>query len=133
MAGTVRPARCHNSVELVWTVCGLVEPEPLPEVGLHLEGVDVRKRLLRPRQNLPNCDTPGPDIAGRGELLLPGYALNPHPLHRSVLIVAEAVVVVGKDVARECRVTDLDRQRHRQETVARRNVFVDNVSLMEML
>ena len=53
--------------------------------------------------------------------------------YRSVLIVAEAVVVVGKDVARECRVTDLDRQRHRQETVARRNVFVDNVSLMEML
>ena len=42
----------HNAVELVGTVDGLVESEPLHQVGLHLKRVHVGEGLLGPRQNL---------------------------------------------------------------------------------
>ena len=42
----------HDSVELVWTVERLVQAEPLQQIVLHFKRINVRKRLLGPRQYL---------------------------------------------------------------------------------
>ena len=58
----------HNCVKLVGTIKWLMQPKPFSQVNLHLEGVDVRKWLLSPRQHLPQCDSPRPNVSGTTEL-----------------------------------------------------------------
>ncbi len=42
----------HEAVQLIRTVEGLVQPEPLLQIGLHLERVHVGEGLLGPGENL---------------------------------------------------------------------------------
>ena len=52
VVGAVGPAGHHHGVQLVRAVQGLVEPETFHQVCLHLEGVNIRERLLSTSENL---------------------------------------------------------------------------------
>ena len=105
VVGGVAPAGHHHSVQLVRTVDWLVQSEALQQVGLHLEGVDVREGLLRPGENLPHGDSPGPDITGWTPPPTEGFYR--HPLDGSVLVVPQTVIVRGEEILAEGRVTQL--------------------------
>ena len=99
MVRRMSPAGDDDRVQLVGAVERLVQAEALHQVGLHLEWVHIREGLLGPGEDLPHGHPPGPHVAGhRGPHGPAGDGLHRHPLDGPILVVSEAVIVIGEQI-----------------------------------
>lgn len=97
------------NLQFVRTVDRLRQSVAVPQVGGHLEGVDLQVGLLRQGGELPQQHPEGPGVRGRREAA-PLQGLARQPLDGAVLVVAQTVVVGGEEVAGERVVGDLNSQ-----------------------
>lgn len=102
---TIRMHPIAKHLQLIRTVDRLTQSETVAQIRDQLEGVHLLERHRRQRRKLPQQDAEAPHVAGRRVHLAVDY-LQRHPLDGPILVVAQAMVVVGKEVAHQCRIAD---------------------------
>lgn len=93
-------------LQFIWAVDWLLQPEAGSQVIGKLEYIHLLVRHLGQSDQLPVGHAQGPHVALGGiDPLLEGFQRQ--PLQRSILIVAQTVVVVWEEIAREGAIADL--------------------------
>lgn len=122
----------RNHSQLIGTINRLLQSISVPQERLQLETVHLLVRHPGQSHQFPQQHAEAPAVAGwQCQLFL--QRLQGQPLHRPVLVVAQAVVVVGKEVAGQCTVAQLHQLfRWIDHTVPCRNVPMQNAHRVDV-